>query len=72
MTDHHPDAVLITELGGAAQLARRLGLTGKHATQQVSNWKKRGIPEIWRLRRPDVFGQPEAPAVDAEAEKAAA
>lgn len=55
MNTRHPDAELIDRLGGAAKVARELGLTSKHATQLVSNWKTRGIPEIWRYRRPDLF-----------------
>lgn len=58
----HDDALLITSLGGPAELARLLGIDPRAGgTQRVQNWKYRGIPEIWKLRRPDVFGPaPEA------------
>ena len=53
----HPDAELITRLGGPAELARKLGIDPRSGgTQRVQNWKYRGIPEIWLLRRPDIFG----------------
>ena len=53
----HPDAELITRLGGPAELARKLGIDPRSGgTQRVQNWKYRGIPEIWKLRRADVFG----------------
>lgn len=52
----HPDATLIDQLGGPADVARLLGFDPKGGTQRVQNWKTRGIPEVIRLRRPDVFG----------------
>lgn len=56
-TTLHPDADLIDSLGGPAKISRKLGLDpSAGGTQRVQNWKYRGIPEIWRLRRPDVFG----------------
>ncbi len=61
MTSTHPDADLIDRLGGPATVARALGFdTQKGGIQRVQNWKSRGIPEIVKLRRPDIFG--EAPA----------
>jgi len=67
MDTRHPDADLIDRLGGPADVARLLGYDPKAGgVQRVQNWKTRGIPEIVRLRRPDVFG--EAPA---EGQKAA-
>lgn len=54
---YHPDANLIDTLGGPTELARKLGYeTG--GSQRVQNWKYRGIPEIERLRNPDIFGPP--------------
>jgi hypothetical protein len=54
----HPDARLIDQLGGPAVVARMLGFEMPKGTQRVQNWKyaERGIPEVIRLRRPDVFG----------------
>lgn len=60
----HPDAELIDSLGGPAVLSRRLGFK-KNGVQRVQNWKRRGIPEVIRLRRTDVFGP--APALDTAA-----
>lgn len=55
--NRHPDAKLIEKLGNPAELARTLSTPKRTVTPQtVQNWKYRGIPEIWRLRRPDVFG----------------
>lgn len=55
-TKFHPDSELIDRLGGPAEIARQLGIDPRGGTQRIQNWKYRGIPEIWRLRRPDVFG----------------
>jgi hypothetical protein len=52
----HPDAVLIDQIGGPAEVARRLGFDPKGGTQRVQNWKTRGIPPLLRLQRTDVFG----------------
>lgn len=61
----HPDAVLIDRLGGPAHVARLLGFDPKGGgVQRVQNWKTRGIPELIRLRRPDLFSE------DAEAARA--
>lgn len=54
----HPDSVLIEKLGGAATLARDLGFNVPGGVQRVQNWKYRGIPELVRLKRADVFGPP--------------
>ncbi|MFC6443537.1 hypothetical protein [Paenalcaligenes hermetiae] len=45
---------LINELGGPAQVAKRLGIypTG---VARVSNWKKRGIPAHVYLQYPHIF-----------------
>ncbi|HHW4673585.1 hypothetical protein [Xylella fastidiosa] len=57
-TTTHPDADLINRLGGPAEISRQLGIDPRAGgTQRVQNWKYRGIPEIWRLRRPDIFGE---------------
>lgn len=69
MDKYHPDSDVIDRLGGPAELARRLGYVERGAVQRVQNWKYRGIPEVVRLRRPDVFGP--APANDAEQARAA-
>lgn len=52
----HPDSALIEQLGGAATLARGLGFSMPTGVQRVQNWKYRGIPELVRLKRADVFG----------------
>lgn len=54
----HPDAALIDSLGGPAALARLLAFDKPGSVQRIQNWKYRGIPELERLRRPDVFGPP--------------
>ena len=55
-TKYHEDAKLIDALGGSSKLARRLNFDMPHGAQRVQNWKYRGIPEVLRLRRQDVFG----------------
>ena len=56
-TARHPDSDLIDALGGAAIVARKLGFDpAAGGAQRVQNWKYRGIPELIRLKRPDVFG----------------
>ena len=57
---YHADSELIERLGGAAKLAQLLGYTEPTRTQRVQNWKYRGIPEVVKLRRPDLFLLPEA------------
>lgn len=52
----HHDAALIDALGGPANVARLLGYDPKGGTQRVQNWKTRGIPEVVKLRRADLFG----------------
>lgn len=61
--DHkHPDAAVIERLGGPTEVARALGFDPRAGgAQRVQNWKQRGIPEVIRLRRPDLFGSDEAP-----------
>lgn len=54
----HPDADLISSLGGPAELARRLWPDRKNGVQRVHNWTKRGIPARMRLDRPDIFDAP--------------
>lgn len=57
MDRKHPDAELIRRLGGPTAVAERLGYDPKAGGwQRVNNWRARGIPEVIRLRRPDVFG----------------
>jgi hypothetical protein len=53
----HPHAKLIDRLGGSWAVAQALGLTEPGALQRVSNWKRRGIPELLMLKRPDVFAE---------------
>lgn len=55
-TELHPDAGLIDSLGGPSALAKRLGFDKPGSVQRIQNWKYRGIPEVIRLRRTDVFG----------------
>ena len=52
----HADAALIERLGGPTALARALGFPLPKGVQRVQNWKYRGIPELIRLKRADVFG----------------
>lgn len=54
--DLHSDAALIDHLGGPAAVARLLAFDKPGSVQRVQNWKYRGIPEVIRLRRQDVFG----------------
>lgn len=58
MDNPHRDARLIDTLGGPAVVARLLGFEPHGGVQRVQNWKRRGIPEVIRLRRTDVFGDP--------------
>lgn len=53
----HPHAQLIDRLGGSKAVARALELTSPGSLQRVSNWKRRGIPELLMLKRPDVFAE---------------
>lgn len=69
MDDLHPDAKIIARLGGPATVAKRLGFDPKTGgVQRVQNWKRRGIPEVIRLRRTDVFGPAPAEAGNAAAQ----
>ena len=45
------DKDLIDQLGGASELAKRIGTT----TQRVQNWKARGIPPKIKLQFPAIF-----------------
>lgn len=56
----HPDATLIDALGGPAVVARLLSFEKAGSVQRIQNWKYRGIPEVIRLRRQDVFGPADA------------
>lgn len=58
MSKYHEDAALIDLLGGPTVLARALGFDSRIGVQRVQNWKYRGIPEIERLRNPEVFTPP--------------
>ena len=49
------DAARIKRLGGAAQLADRLGYEKTGGTQRVHNWIERGIPAKVKLDHPDLF-----------------
>ena len=53
--NQHPDAELIKQLGGATQLAKRLGLTKPGSIQRVQNWKKRGIPLAIKIEHAELF-----------------
>jgi hypothetical protein len=53
----HPHAKLIDRLGGSRAVAQALDLKSPGALQRVSNWKRRGIPELLMLKRPDVFAE---------------
>ena len=71
MEPNHPDAELIDRLGGPAKLARILGFSPKYGTQRVFNWKSRGIPEVLRLRRTDLFGPAPPPKTECVRDAAA-
>jgi hypothetical protein len=45
------DNALISDLGGVAELARRLD----YSIQRVQNWTTRGIPAEEKVKRPDLF-----------------
>ncbi|TPG08425.1 hypothetical protein EAH88_11750 [Rhodanobacter glycinis] len=65
MNAPHPDKKVIADLGGPAEVARKLGLDpSAGGVQRVHNWTMRGIPDAIRWRHQDVFG--EAPAKPAE------
>jgi hypothetical protein len=49
------DKELINQLGGVRAVCNLLGYKSKFSYQRVHNWLTRGIPEIVKLRRPDVF-----------------
>lgn len=49
-------AKLIKDLGGPAEVARRLNFTAKGSTQRVCNWITRNrIPLQIRVDHPDLF-----------------
>lgn len=50
------DAEIIEDLGGPAEVAKRLGYPADIGTQRVHNWKTRGIPPKVRLEHFDLFG----------------
>lgn len=60
----HRDWKLIAALGGPARVAQCLGWQDEAGViQRIQNWKYRGIPELLRYQRQDVFGpapKPEA------------
>lgn len=60
----HQDWAVIEKLGGPRQVADLLRYTGAGRVQRVQNWKFRGIPELERLRRPEVFRLPQSGEVD--------
>lgn len=51
------DAEIIDDLGGPAEVARRLGYKSDIGTQRVHNWKVRGIPAAVKLKHLDMFAQ---------------
>lgn len=72
MDNLHPDAVLIDRLGGPATVAKALGFDPQRGgTQRVTNWKRRGIPELIRLRHPAVFAEADNATAGADSEAAA-
>jgi len=53
----HPDKKVITDLGGPAEVARKLGLDPTNGgVQRVQNWMTRGIPSAVRLAHLKLFG----------------
>jgi hypothetical protein len=61
MKTTHPDKAIIDALGGAAEVARKLGLDPANGgVQRVHNWTTRGIPDAVKWNHQDIFG--EAPA----------
>lgn len=54
------DRDIILELGGPAELCRKLGFDPKAGgTQRVQNWMTRGIPDSVRLEHYELFKQAE-------------
>lgn len=50
------DQKLIEQLGGCAELARKLGLENPKGCRRVYAWYTKGqIPPKWKLDRPDLF-----------------
>jgi hypothetical protein len=51
----HPDAKIIEDLGGPAQVAERLNLPKYGGVQRVQNWTVRGIPSAVKVQHPALF-----------------
>lgn len=50
------DQKLIKELGGPAELARKLGLENPKGCRRIYAWYRKGkIPADWKLKRPDLL-----------------
>ncbi len=49
------DSELIDSLGGAKEVARKLGLPSPGGQCRVLNWKRRGIPSKVKLENPWIF-----------------
>lgn len=50
------DKQLISELGGCAELARKLGLENPKGMRRIHKWYLRNnIPASWKLKRQDLF-----------------
>lgn len=49
------DSELIDSLGGAKEVARKLGLASPGGQCRVLNWKRRGIPPKVKLENPWIF-----------------
>lgn len=45
------DKEKIEKLGGATELAKRLG----YSVQRIQHWKNRGIPSAEKLKHPELF-----------------
>lgn len=54
MKKKNDDAILIHNMGGPAEVARKLGYK-KGGTQRVFNWITRGIPAEIKLNHQDIF-----------------
>lgn len=58
----HEHSKLIKQLGGPTSVARALGWDGVSQVRRVSNWSRRGIPEVILLKHPKIFKQKPATA----------
>ena len=56
-TGMHEHSKLIKQLGGPTSVARALGWDGVSQVRRVSNWSRRGIPEVILLKHPRIFKQ---------------